>query len=152
MSWSVIIPSIRTTLALTVLLRVIWIFNFPDIIYGMTGGGPANQTHIVTTWMISLTQQGDYGRASALGLIVLVVLPIITLYWVMHNRGIHARKGPRRQVQVVESAYAQDWAGRPVHARFDQLRQARLITIHSTADEKYFLTPTDSLQPILEAA
>ena len=40
---------------------MIWIFNFPDIIYGMTDGGPANQTHIVTTWMINFTQQGNYG-------------------------------------------------------------------------------------------
>lgn len=104
-------------------------------------------------WWIIL-QQGPHSLSGIIWLLAsaLIVLPIVTLYWVMHNRGIHARKGPRRQVQVVESAYAQDWAGRPVHARFDQLRQARLITIHSTADEKYFLTPTDSLQPILEAA
>ena len=32
--FSITIPYIRTTLALTVLLRVIWIFNFPDIIFG----------------------------------------------------------------------------------------------------------------------
>ncbi|HEX5674834.1 MAG TPA: hypothetical protein VFX83_05630, partial [Azonexus sp.] len=115
---------------------------------------------VVFGWLLfggfwwAVLQQGPHSLSNIIWLlaIALVVLPIITLYWVMHNRGIHARKGPRRQVQVVESAYAQDWAGRPVHARFDQLRQARLITIHSTADEKYFLTPTDSLQPILEAA
>jgi len=81
--WSVMIPHIRTTLALTVLLRVIWIFNFPDIIYGMTGGGPANQTHIVTTWMINLTQQGAYGRASALGLLVLVVLGAFATFYLL---------------------------------------------------------------------
>ena len=72
--FQITIPYIRTTLALTVLLRVIWIFNFPDLIFGMTGGGPANETHIVTTWMIKITQQGDYGEASALGLIVVAVL------------------------------------------------------------------------------
>ncbi|MFC7511509.1 carbohydrate ABC transporter permease [Streptomyces thermocarboxydus] len=33
------IPYIRVTLVLTVLLRVIWIFNFPDLIFGMTGAG-----------------------------------------------------------------------------------------------------------------
>lgn len=84
--WSVIIPHIRTTLALTVLLRVIWIFNFPDIIYGMTGGGPANQTQIVTTWMINLTQQGDYGRASALGLMVVVVLAMFSVFYLLATR------------------------------------------------------------------
>lgn len=83
---SVVIPSIRTTLALTVLLRVIWIFNFPDIIYGMTGGGPANQTQIITTWMITLTQQGDYGRASALGLIVVVILVAFATFYLLAVR------------------------------------------------------------------
>lgn len=84
--WSVVIPYIRTTLALTVLLRVIWIFNFPDIIYAMTGGGPANQTHIVTTWMINLTQQGAYGLASALGLVVVGVLGAFAAFYLLATK------------------------------------------------------------------
>lgn len=78
----------------------------------------------------------------------LVLLPALTLYWVLHNRGIYARKGPRRQVQVVETLYARDWAGRPVRAQFDRLRQSRLITIDSTNEEKRFLTPDDPQQPL----
>lgn len=74
----VTIPYIRSTLMLTVLLRVIWIFNFPDIIYAMTGGGPGNQTQIATTWMIQYTQQGSYGLASAMGFIIMGVLVIFT--------------------------------------------------------------------------
>ena len=79
----IVIPFIRTTLLLTVLLRVIWVFNFPEIIYGMTGGGPAEQTHIVTSWMINFTAQGDYGLASALGLIVLSVLVLFTTFYLL---------------------------------------------------------------------
>lgn len=74
--FSVMIPAIKSTLVLTVLLRVIWIFNFPDIIWAMTNGGPADQTHIATTWMIQLTQQGNYGHASALGLSVVGLLMV----------------------------------------------------------------------------
>jgi multiple sugar transport system permease protein len=84
--FSVTIPYIRTTLALTVLLRIIWIFNFPDIIYGMTGGGPAGQTHIVTTFMIDLTQQGNYGQASAVGLIVVFILLVFATFYLMAMR------------------------------------------------------------------
>lgn len=79
----VTIPTIRTTLVLTVLLRVIWIFNFPDIIWAMTGGGPGNQTQIATTWMIQYTQQGEYGLASALGFIVMGVLVVFTATYLM---------------------------------------------------------------------
>lgn len=72
--FQIIIPYIRETLVLTFLLRIIWILNFPDLIYGMTGGGPANQTHIITTLMVVTTRRGDYGQASALGLIVMAIL------------------------------------------------------------------------------
>ncbi|OII11079.1 sugar ABC transporter permease [Curtobacterium sp. MCBA15_009] len=89
--FSIVIPYIRVTLALTVLLRVIWIFNFPDIIYGMTGGGPADRTHIITTWMIQTTQRGDYGRASALGLIVIAVLLVFSVFYLLAMR----EKGPK---------------------------------------------------------
>ncbi len=83
---SITIPYIRTTLALTILLRVIWIFNFPDIIWAMTGGGPANQTHIITTWMINTTQRGDYGQASAIGLIVVAVLFVFAAFYLLALR------------------------------------------------------------------
>jgi multiple sugar transport system permease protein len=79
--FSIVVPAIRPTLVLTVLLRVIWIFNFPDLIFGMTAGGPANQTHIITTWMIAKTQQGEYGIASALGLIAILILSVFTLFY-----------------------------------------------------------------------
>ncbi len=84
--FQITIPYIRVTLALTVLLRVIWIFNFPDLIFGMTGGGPNNETHIVTTWMIKITQQGDYGKASALGLIVVAVLLVFAVFFLLATR------------------------------------------------------------------
>lgn len=84
--FQITIPYIRVTLVLTVLLRVIWIFNFPDLIFGMTGGGPNNETHIVTTWMIKITQQGDYGKASALGLLVVAGLLLFTVFFLLATR------------------------------------------------------------------
>ena len=84
--FSITIPYIRGTLALTVLLRIIWIFNFPDIIYGMTGGGPAGQTDIATTYMIKLVQLGNYGLASALGLIIVVILLVFAIFYLLVTR------------------------------------------------------------------
>lgn len=104
-------------------------------------------------WWIIL-QQGPHSLSGIIWLLAsaLIVLPIVTLYWVMHNRGIHARKGPRRQVQVVETTYTQDWAGRPVRADFDQLRQARRIIIHSAMNEKRFLMHPEDVTPYSKAA
>lgn len=90
MLFSITIPYIRDTLILTVLLRTIWILNFPDLIYGMTGGGPANQTHILTTLMVVTTRRGDYGVASALGLIVMAILIIFaSVYlWLLREKEV----------------------------------------------------------------
>ena len=84
--FSITLPAIAVTLGLTILLRVIWIFNFPDIIWAMTGGGPADQTHIITTYMIKITQEGDYGQASALGLIVVFTLMLFAVFYLMAMR------------------------------------------------------------------
>lgn len=70
----------------------------------------------------------------------LVLLPVTTLYWVLHNRGIYARKGPRRQVQAIDPAYTHDWLGRPVQAPFTELRNAAHIEIDSTSGTKRFLS------------
>ncbi|MFT8639543.1 MAG: sugar ABC transporter permease [Bifidobacterium sp.] len=79
--WYIVIPFIRPTLVTTVLLRVIWIFNFPDIIWAMTAGGPANQSHIMTTWMIQINTTGDYGHGAALGFIIVCILMAFTFIY-----------------------------------------------------------------------
>ena len=49
----VTLPYIKSTIVSTVLLRTIWIMNFPEIIYAMTSGGPNNATNILSTQMIN---------------------------------------------------------------------------------------------------
>ena len=90
--FSITLPAIAVTLGLTILLRIIWIFNFPDIIWAMTGGGPADQTHIITTYMIKITQEGDYGQASALGLIVVFTLMLFAVFYLMAMRPRKAKQ------------------------------------------------------------
>jgi multiple sugar transport system permease protein len=71
----VTIPYIKPTILSTVLLRLMWIMNFPEIIYGMTGGGPANATNILATEMINKTmKEYNYGQGAALGLVIMALL------------------------------------------------------------------------------
>ena len=70
------VPSIKSVLLLTVLLRVIWIFNFPDLIYSLTQGGPAGSSNIITSYMMQLVQSLDYGMASAVGVLCILFLVI----------------------------------------------------------------------------
>lgn len=71
----VTIPYIKQTIVSTVLLRTIWIMNFPEIIYAMTSGGPSNSTNILATQMINkILKFYDYGQGSAIGVISMLIL------------------------------------------------------------------------------
>lgn len=91
-------------------------------------------------WHVLTTQEID--PRSILILIVgsLLVLPMVTLIWVLHNRGIHLRKGPRTSVRQVEELYAADWEGRRVHADWPVLKQARVVTISVDETGKHFMS------------
>lgn len=84
--WHITIPFIKPVLVLTTLLRAIWILNFPEIIYGMTGGGPGGSSHIITTFMIEKLMSLNYGIASAVGIIIMLVLTIYTIFYLMMSR------------------------------------------------------------------
>ena len=80
--FSVTIPYIQSTITSTVLLRFMWIMNFPDIIYGMTGGGPANATNILATELINkITYAYDFGEGSAIGFIIISILFIFAFFY-----------------------------------------------------------------------
>lgn len=84
------VPEIKSVLMLTVLLRCIWIFNFPDLIYSMTSGGPAGSSHIVTSYMMQLVQSLDYGLASAVGLLSVVFLMIFAAIYLFATSRVNA--------------------------------------------------------------
>jgi len=76
------IPYIRPTLINTILLRVIWVMNFPDVIYGMTRGGPAKSTEILSVYMINKVYYGQkYSEASAIGVIIVTLLFTYTILY-----------------------------------------------------------------------
>lgn len=63
------------TIAITLLLRTIWIANFGDLVVVMTGGGPANQTQILPSYIFTMAfRKLDFGYASALSMVLLALL------------------------------------------------------------------------------
>lgn len=83
----VTIPYIKPTIVSTVLLRSMWIVNFPDLIYAMTNGGPINKTHILGSIMINkVYKEFDYGQASAYGVIIMVLLLVYTISYLRFTK------------------------------------------------------------------
>ena len=80
--WRVTVPYIKPTLISTTLIRFIWIMNFPDIIFIMTNGGPAGNSHILATLLIEKIQKiYDYGLGSAIGVVTIGILIVYTLVY-----------------------------------------------------------------------
>jgi multiple sugar transport system permease protein len=68
------------------MLGLIYTLKVFDIIYVMTGGGPANATQIFSTWSynLSFTQQ-LFGEGSALGNIILVISLAVAVIYMRWN-------------------------------------------------------------------
>lgn len=69
------LPFLAPTIAITVMLRTIWIANFADLIWVMTNGGPADSTQTLATYIFSTAYTRlDFGYASAIATALLVLL------------------------------------------------------------------------------
>ena len=69
------LPFLAPMIAITVMLRTIWIANFADLIFVMTGGGPANSTQILSTYVFTTAfRRLDFGYASAIAVALLGLL------------------------------------------------------------------------------
>jgi multiple sugar transport system permease protein len=81
---SITLPFLAPTIAITVLLRTVWISNFADLIIVMTSGGPADRTQIVASYIFTQAFRAlDFGYASAIALVLLVLLLAYSMLIVM---------------------------------------------------------------------
>lgn len=75
--WSITVPHIRNVIGLLVTLRTIWIFTNFDIVYLLTGGGPANTTRTLPIFAYNTgfgTMQ--LGRAAVISILMMLLLVI----------------------------------------------------------------------------
>jgi multiple sugar transport system permease protein len=69
------LPFLAPMIAITVMLRTIWIATFADLIFVMTGGGPANSTQILSSYIFTTAfRKLDFGYASAIAVALLLLL------------------------------------------------------------------------------
>ena len=73
-----------------------------------------------------------------------IVMPTLTIAWVLHNVGIHRRKGPRRAVAPVPLRYDTDFNGRRIVADWPALQRARTVVIERGDGVKRFVCAPDA--------
>ncbi len=76
-------PSMRPVITITLLLTFIWTFNYFELVYVMTGGGPAESSHIFPTYIYDLGfRRFRFGEASRFAVIDFIILLIFSLIYV----------------------------------------------------------------------
>jgi multiple sugar transport system permease protein len=69
------LPTIKATVIITLMLRLIWVFNNAELIFIMTQGGPANTSHTLASYMFTRAYSTlDFGFASAIGVFFMIIL------------------------------------------------------------------------------
>jgi multiple sugar transport system permease protein len=73
----VIVPMILPVIEVTFLLGFVFTVKVFDLVIGLTGGGPANATQLITTWSYNLSfQVFSFGEGAALNNVLLVLAMI----------------------------------------------------------------------------
>jgi len=67
-------PALKTTMTIVLVLSIISSLKAFDIVYGLTGGGPAQSTQMLALWAFTQSMQiFDFGRGSAISVVLLVI-------------------------------------------------------------------------------
>jgi multiple sugar transport system permease protein len=81
------LPFLKNSIILSTLLRAVWEFNNVDLIFTMTGGGPANATTTLTMYVANqaiIAQNFGYG--SALTVISFIILLVFAMGYLKLSR------------------------------------------------------------------
>ena len=82
------IPAISGIMRLNLLLTTIWTFNYFDLIWVTTRGGPLKSTHIFPTiiYQTAFGEFGNTGKAATYGVIAVIVLMIFAVLYLRELR------------------------------------------------------------------
>ncbi len=75
----VTIPSLKNTIFVTTMLRIIWVANSVDVIYNMTEGGPAFATQTLSVYIYKEASVLNMGYASAMAILLMLVLMVAAI-------------------------------------------------------------------------
>ncbi|HKI56837.1 MAG TPA: sugar ABC transporter permease [Trueperaceae bacterium] len=81
--WAVTFPSLRPVIAVTMVVKTVWALKEFDLIYVMTGGGPANATNVATFQTYLTTFKFlKFGYGAAMAVIIVVLSLGIAFFYV----------------------------------------------------------------------
>lgn len=103
------------------------------------------------SWWDVLRQPWETQTLRHLIIGAIVVMPSVTIAWILHNRRIHQRLGPRKAVPAVPLRYEIDFNGRRIEADWPVLQQTRYVVIERGQATKRYVPVQPTQLPAVEA-
>lgn len=72
-------PSLKNTIFVTTLLRIIWVANSVDVIFSMTEGGPAYSTQTLSVYIFNKANSMNLGYASTMAVFLMILLSFVAV-------------------------------------------------------------------------
>ena len=89
----VTLPSIKDVVVVNIVLTLILTFNYFDIVWVMTRGGPQNATHIFPTRIFETGfGQFRFGEAAVYGVFSILILAVLVALYVIVQTGASNRR------------------------------------------------------------
>lgn len=89
--WHITLPLLRPIIVVATATRIIWTFNYADLIFVMTGGGPAHATQITATYTLQQAYSNlDFGYAATLSIVLLMIMLAFTIGYLRVTRGVES--------------------------------------------------------------
>jgi multiple sugar transport system permease protein len=83
----IVLPHLRDAIVLSTLLRAVWEFNNVDLLYTLTGGGPAGETTTLPLYVAKkAVDSHDFGYGSALTMAGFVILLFFSLLYLQVSK------------------------------------------------------------------
>ncbi|SDF02996.1 carbohydrate ABC transporter permease [Limimaricola pyoseonensis] len=91
--FDVVLPAIRHVVLVNIVLTLILTFNYFDIVWVLTRGGPQDSTHIFPTKIYETGfGQFQFGEAATYGVMSILVLAVLVALYVIVERGTSRRR------------------------------------------------------------
>jgi len=85
------LPMLRPIIVVATATRIVWTFNYADLIFVMTSGGPANATQITSTYtLLQAYSNLDFGYAATLSVALLLIMLGFTVVYLRLTRGLES--------------------------------------------------------------
>lgn len=80
--FKITLPLLKPTIESVLILGFIYTFKVFDLVYVMTGGGPVNSTHMLSTYSYKLSfEMFKYSKGSAVANILFIILLIVSIFY-----------------------------------------------------------------------